>query len=96
MWRRGNKVVISAPLTILDEKSEEKRAGFVFEFGAVSLIIVFTSLDVKSYMFYIKISGPCWIRDQRSSTPADKCLHTRVHNSRRYLISSFLRFDFGC
>ncbi|EFX77288.1 hypothetical protein DAPPUDRAFT_305847 [Daphnia pulex] len=35
LWRKGNKVVVSTPLTVLDDELEEKRAGFVFEFGAV-------------------------------------------------------------
>ena len=33
--RRGNKVVISTPLTVLQDDATEMRAGFVFEFGAV-------------------------------------------------------------
>lgn len=37
LWRRGNKVVLSTPLTVSEEaeEEEEKRTGFVFEFGAV-------------------------------------------------------------
>ena len=36
LWRRGNKVVLSTPLTVSEEaEAEEKRTGFVFEFGAV-------------------------------------------------------------
>ena len=35
LWRRGNKVVISTPLLVAEDAGDEKRAGFVLEFGAI-------------------------------------------------------------
>ena len=39
LWRRGNKVVLSTPVNARDDGTD-KRAAFVFEFGAVRFAVI--------------------------------------------------------
>lgn len=71
--------MLSTPLTVLNEEEEEKRVGFVFEFGAVSFL--FLPMDKFILIFYLNSLslGAGWFRDQRSPTAANECLYSCLH-----------------